>query len=176
MRNRRGFTLLELIVALSVGALVITVAHRIVAGVTDGAAQLEAAVQAHDRDVAAVRLLTRLLGSAEVIDVAEDAFAGAPDRLAFPAWDVEAHGWPVRSDVRVWRDTGGTVWLARGTDALLLWHRTDDLTFDYLLTRGEAARWVRAWVSSASMPYAVRLRIQRAAVVDTLLLIVGDRG
>jgi prepilin-type N-terminal cleavage/methylation domain-containing protein len=176
MRGNRGFTLLELLVALSIGALVLTIAHRLVAGVTAGAAQLDEVVDGADRDANAARLLIALLGSAQVLDGLEDAFRGEPTELAFPAWDVDHRGWPVKRDIGLQRAGDGVVWLRRGNDSLAVWRGVRALDLDYLLTRGASARWVRAWVSSASVPYAVRLRLRRETEVDTLLCLVGDRG
>src|SRR6266545_1985831 len=185
-----GFTLIEVLLALTLGALVVLCAHRIFSGVTDGALRLTAAQAALDRAANARRLLTQLVGS---VDVGEGAggFDGAPHRVAFSTWVLQPEGWLVRGRVTIQETDGDVVVTGVAGHAVALADGIASLDLDYLLEYGAEAAWVRTWQSPVSAPLAVRLRIVYgplpsataryrpggvgAGPVDTLLLIVGPR-
>jgi len=87
--SRRGFTLVEVTVALAVGALVVLLAYRVYGGVLDGAARLLAAQQDLGRAANARRLLTALAQGIEVGTVPGSGFQGP--RLARTAAGVGVH-------------------------------------------------------------------------------------
>ena len=174
MRISRGFTLIEVMVALTLSALVVLLAHRIFTGVVDGAQRLEAARTALDREGNAHRSLTELFGSLDVGTGGTDGFAGRPDRVEFTTWQRVPLGWLERRRVVIGAE-GGTLVAHTGV-TLALQDSVTGVEFDYLLEPGANAAWVREWISPVSAPVAVRVRIRRAAAVDTLLFIVGSRG
>jgi prepilin-type N-terminal cleavage/methylation domain-containing protein len=171
-----GFTLIELLVALTIGGVVVLLAHRVFTGVADGAARVGEVRTALDREQNARRLLTELVGSLDVGRPGTDGFDGDPDRVAFSTWVLGVHGWP--EPCRVSLSRYGAAFVVGGvSDApLALADSVRSLAFDYLLDYGAAAAWVRAWKSPVSAPLAMRIRIERAGSVDTLLLVVGPRG
>jgi hypothetical protein len=162
-------------VALTLAALVLALAHRVFSELLDGAARAEAARAALDREANARRLLTTVIGSLDVSE-RDAGFRGEPHRVAFTAWFRDARG----------RHARGAVTLALAESALVvtglrpepwpLLHGVTGLDLDYLLDYGAQERWVREWISPASAPTAIRLRVAREGAVDTLLLIVGSRG
>jgi len=170
----RGFTLIEVMVALTLSALVVLLAHRIFTGVVDGAQRLEAARTALDRAGNARRALTELFGSLDVGTEGTGGFAGRPDGVEFTTWQRVPQGWLERRRAVVEVESG--VLLARTDVALALQDSVSGAEFDYLLEPGANATWVREWISPVSAPVAIRMRIQRVAAVDTLLFIVGVRG
>lgn len=186
MRRKGGFTLIELMVALAVGAVVVLLAHRLFVGVADGAMRMEAARAALDRDVNARRWLVDAFGS---LDVGNGAgFAGKPNRVRFATGLQTSEGWLTRHHVDLAvRHNRLVAWLASG-DSVVLADSVRQVQIDYLLEPGEdagapgampgeRASFVREWISPVSAPLAVRLRLMRlAGAVDTLLLIIGPRG
>ena len=168
----RGFTLVEVVVALAIGGLVILMAHRLFTGVTDGVQRLGAARTSLDRAMNARRYLTEAFGSLAIGQSGDGPFAGHPDGVVFDTWQWTPEGWHTRQhldlSVRHQRLVAGDVVLADSVAALAC---------DYLLEPGENTRWVREWISPLSAPLAVRVRIAHlSGVVDTLLLVVASRG
>jgi prepilin-type N-terminal cleavage/methylation domain-containing protein len=164
--RRRGFTLLEVVVALTLGSMVVLMAHRILIAVIDGAAELTAVRGALDREANARRLLANVFGSLDVTG----------DSVAFTSWHRDERGFRTRSRVTLTAQDSALVLLGIGPGTLALLPDMVAVEFDYLLDYGARERWVREWISPASAPAAVRLRMTRRNSTDTLLLIIGGRG
>src|SRR5437867_11053473 len=94
--GRRGFTLVELLLALALGGLVVLMAQRVSAGVTDGARRLSETQEALDRRANARRLLVALVGSLDIGMSQSAGFDGRPNQVTFSTWAVTPEGWPVR--------------------------------------------------------------------------------
>jgi prepilin-type N-terminal cleavage/methylation domain-containing protein len=169
----RGFTLLELIVGLTVAAIVIMLAHRMSTAVIDGAATLDRARVSLDRSVNAVRTLGELFGS---LDIGREmgGFEGHPDRAEFSSWERTATGWlePRRVALGLSRDT----LVLQESRRTALRSSVSGVAFDYLLEPGANSVWVREWVSPVSAPIAIRIRLAGRLGVDTLLFLIGPRG
>jgi prepilin-type N-terminal cleavage/methylation domain-containing protein len=192
--EHRGFTLIEVVVALVLGAMVVLGAHAVFAGVTDGLARLEAARTQLDRSANAQRWLIEALGSLQVGADSAGGFEGHSATLSAPTWVRSAAGGfrRVRMTLRQ-ESTALVAELSDGT-ALTLADSVRTVAFDYLLEPGAQTTWAREWVSPVSAPLAIRIRITRithtavppaggeayvsaaAAPVDTVLLLVGPRG
>jgi len=181
--ERKGFTLLELLVALTVSGVVVLVAARIFAAVGDGGTELRTARLTLDRQANARRWLQAAFLS---LDVGQDSvagpFEGRADRVRFGAWLETANGWFIERRLNLRLQDGAFVGTA-GSDALVLADSVTDVAFDYLLEPGENTRWVREWISPVSAPLAVRIRVTRGSgkgeegrVVDTLLFLIKERG
>jgi prepilin-type N-terminal cleavage/methylation domain-containing protein len=174
--RRRGFTLIEVMIALTLSALVVLLAHRIFSGVLEGAERLGAARIDLDRESNARRSLTEMFGSLDIGTERAGGFAGHADRVEFTTWQRVPGGWLERRRVVLGVDDG--ILVARSDGAIPLQDSVSGVEFDYLLEPGANAAWVREWISPISAPVAVRLRVtsKRRATVDTLLFIVGLRG
>lgn len=166
MSRPRGFTLIEVMIALALSGLVVLLAHQVFTGVVDGAERLGHARTALDREANGRRSLTEMFGSLD-IGTEGGGFTGGPAQAEFTTWERVPEGWLERRRV-VLRAEAGT---------FLAWDEVSGVEFDYLLEPGASATWVREWISPVSAPVAVRVRIARGrAGVDTLLFIVGSRG
>jgi prepilin-type N-terminal cleavage/methylation domain-containing protein len=179
-RGGSGFTLVEVLVALIVTALVALIAHGIFGAALDSARELRTARGSLDREVNSGRLLASAFLS---LDVGEDAgpFEGRSDRVEFTSWLPTPDGWWERSRVRLRADGGKLLYEAGSAPAIELSDSVVDLHVDYLLEPGAAARWVGNWTSAVSAPLAVRLRLLRVPqtgrqVSDTVLFLIGGRG
>ncbi len=197
---RRGFTLIELMVALALGGMVVLLAHRTFGVAAELGGRVAGRRQVHDRAMNARRFLAQAFGSLEVGTVRNTGFRGLEDEVAFTTWLVDEIGASVRKQVTVRLDPtagdaapvessdAGAVWLlalvtpveggnALPRDTLVLAPEVAGLALDYLLDFGTDAAWVREWRSPVSAPLAVRLRLTRdGGAVDTLLFVIGPRG
>lgn len=174
MRRPRGFTLIEVIVALTIAGIVVLGAQRIFAGVADGARALTAARAQLDCQANARRWLKSTFLSLE------PPFNGRTNRVSFTSWQLTAGGWFVPRYTALSLAEDRFV-ASAGEQSLLLAGGMTDVWFDYLLDPGANSKWVREWVSPVSAPLAIRIRLSgcgRAdrACVDTLLFLVKERG
>lgn len=175
IRSRRfGFTLIEVMVAVSIAGIVILAAHQIFTGVADGAKAIATARESLDRSVNARRWLKATFLSLE------PPFEGRSNRVTFTSWQLAAGGW-FEPQTFTLSQEGTRVVATSGHQTLQLADSVAQLAFDYLLEPGADTKWVREWVSPVSAPLAVRLRIagcgkRDAACVDTLFFLVKERG
>ena len=174
MRRTAGFTLVEVMVAVAISALVILAAHRVFTGVADGAKALAASRESLDRNANARRWLKATFLSLE------PPFEGRVDRASFTSWQLSSGGWFEQKPTTLSRDGARFVGTSAGA-SLALADGVGDLAFDYLLEPGADSKWVREWISPVSAPLAVRIRIagcgkRDAGCVDTLVFLVKERG
>ena len=179
-----GFTLIEVLVALTIGAIVVLFAHELFGAVAERGRALTVARAALDRSANARRWLDATFLSLDVGTEGAGGFDGRPDHAAFTAWQLTPDGWFERRAVSLARDDDRLVASVAPGQPIVLMDGVTDFELDYLLEPGAESRWVRAWVSPVSAPLAVRLRIERAGcamrdagcVVDTLLFLIKERG
>jgi prepilin-type N-terminal cleavage/methylation domain-containing protein len=181
----RGFTLVELLVALTVGSLVVLLAHRTFAVAGDLAGRVAARREVHDRDINARGFLARAFGSLEVGLAPNGGFRGLAEDVSFTSWLRSPDDTLRRHGVRIAATPDGVIGLvtplragsAFAPDTLRLFPQAEEVGFDYLLDFGADAAWVHEWQSPVSAPLAVRLRLARGdGAVDTLLFAIGPRG
>ncbi len=185
---RRGFTLVEVLIALMIGSLVVLLTHELFRSVTEGAQRLERGRVALERQRLGDRWLAAALLSLETGDLA-GSFEGHPDNVRFATWLLQPGGWMELDHVRLSViDTDLVAETAGGR--MILQTGVERVGFDYLLEPGADSRWVQDWVSPVSAPLAVRIRLTLLAdrsdrpiarppdrlMVDTLLLLIKGRG
>jgi prepilin-type N-terminal cleavage/methylation domain-containing protein len=173
VRVSRGFTLVEMVVALALAGVVALVAHQAFSGLIDATHRTQATRDALDRDMNAVNWLTEAFGSVEIGGEA-GGFAGRPHAAQFATWLRTTDGSLKRARVSV--SPRGDTLVLEGLHRIPLMTPLTSVNFDYLLEPGASAIWVRDWISPVSAPIAVRMRIARAGRTDTLLFVVGGRG
>lgn len=174
----RGFTLVELLVALTVSGLVLLVGGAAMRATVSAS---QAISRASSADLAApnrARWLRRAVASLEVGLSGDVPFDGEPERVRFSAYLLTPRGWWEREAVELAAVDGRLV--ARiGNQTMVLADSLVEAEFDYLVTPGLDTRWTRGWQSPTSAPQAIRLRLHwldSARASDTLLMLVGDRG
>lgn len=174
MKRTRGFTLIEVLVALTIASLVLLAAHQMFTGVADGARAVATERQVLDRRSNARRWLKATFLSLEA------PFEGRANNISFTSWQLTPGGWFEPQPIAV--GCHGTLLVARHAgDILTLADDVTGVAFDYLLDPGADAKWVHEWNSPVSAPLAVRVRIagcgkREAGCVDTLLFLVRERG
>lgn len=174
MSDRRGFTLIEVLVALAISGLVIVAAHRVFSGVADGAQAVAVARERLDGQANGRRWLKATFLSLE------SPFEGRLTRASFMSWQMSSGGW-FEQKPTILQQTGDRLTGTVAGQTLDLADGVTAVAFDYLLEPGAETTWVREWVSPVSAPLAVRLRItgcgkRDAACVDTLLFLIKERG
>lgn len=177
--QRAGFTLVEVLVALTLAGLAALLVHALFRSVVDGGATLERHRTALDREMNAERWLVEVLGSVEVGLEGDTPFRGTAQRLECTALIQVAGGWRERVTlVLTW--SGSSLVAQAGPDRVVLRDSVSAFAMDYLIEPGLQARWVRGWESPVSAPLALRLRttarIAGVERTDTLLVPLGARG
>lgn len=175
-RSLRGFTLVEVTVALTLAALVVLLAHQLYGGALDAGVRLAVAREHLDRDVNARRLLATLTGSVDISSSHSVPFSGGTSGVRFSAWHVGGRGWPELRTVSLSVKGAALVLDGLADSSLVLADSVQSLAVEYLLDLGANERWMHDWTSSLSAPLALRLRIASAGRTDTLLLPIGPRG
>ena len=174
MRKRAGFTLIEVLVALTIASVVIIAAHQVFSGVADGSKAVASAREALDRRSNGRRWLKAAFLSLE------PPFDGRANRMSFTAWQETPGGWFAPKSVVVALEKDRLI-ASAADQSIELREGTTDVAFDYLLEPGADTKWVREWISPVSAPLAIRLRIggcgkRDPGCVDTLLFLVKERG
>lgn len=178
--RRNGFTLLEVLVALVVGALVIVGAHRILATLTDQAHVLVRNAASFDRRANGERMLRDLVGQLEIGSPGTVPFSGSQDTVRFSTWCESAAGWlepcPVtlffaaQHDQEVLRAQLGT-----GQRLDLLDGFTSG-SFRYLQSAAAGGQWFDLWSAGITAPLGIGVLFVRGDSVDTMLVRIGPRG
>lgn len=171
---RRGFTLVEIMLALAISGMVVLLVRSVLDQTVDATARIAGEQAEQRRELAARTILTRAFGSIEIGSSGAAAFAGRSDSVTFTAFEHRGRGSELGHISLGWRD--GWLTLTRdGQPAALL--PALAVTFDYLLAEGADSEWRGGWHSPSSAPVAVRIRLLRSsASVDTLLFVIGMRG
>lgn len=172
MPRSRGFTVLELLVALAVGGMLVLMAHGAFGASVTLAAGLRERQTSHDEIAVTGQYLVAAFGGVDAASEGSGGFSGGPTRIAFATWTESG----LERVTLALAD--GRLVATTETDTVRLM-RVASMDADFLLEYGAVARWVRAWQSPVSAPLAVRLRLLRgdsSGIVDTLLLAIGPRG
>ncbi|MGH7719760.1 MAG: type IV pilus modification PilV family protein [Steroidobacteraceae bacterium] len=174
--GRRGFTLVEVIVALAVSGVVLLGARALLSGLADHADRLVTYGRATDREANAERLLRSLVAQLEVGTADAGTFGGTEREARFTTWcDVPA-GWQERCEVMLAIDTLDSRALLRarlstGHD-LILRRGFRAGALRYLHDADAGGMWFHVWGTGVTAPQALGVILDR----DTLILRIGERG
>src|SRR2546428_13148571 len=91
--DQRGFTLIEILVALTIGAVVVLLAHALFGAVAERGRTLTMARTALDRSANARRWLDATFLSLDVGTEGASGFEGRPDPAGVPAWLLTPDRW-----------------------------------------------------------------------------------
>lgn len=184
-RDRRGFTLLEVIVAIAVGSLVVLGARAMLGAVSDGADATRRTARAADRAANAEGVIRRLVADLEVGTGPSTHFAGDSTEARFSTWCPVAGGWSERCRTTLTIEAGAdgttlSATLSSGTDAnherLELRSGLDHAQLLYLSDASLGGRWFRVWGEGIRAPLAIGLVTDSAGQADTTILRIGERG
>jgi len=171
-----GFTLIEVLVALAVGAAVVLAAHRLFAVVADTVDRVPSETAAFERERNGERVLRALLARAESGTPGARGFIGEPERAAFLSWCPAPGGWLERCDVELELIRAGdsvrleAAWAGRRLPVRV---GAGHARLAYLWTAAGGGHWLERWAEGAVSPPRAVLVILGA---DSVLLRVGDPG
>lgn len=160
--TRRGFTLIEVVVALMIGGMALSAAVALLTGLARRVDEVRAAGAAEDRDANGERLLRSLLanlrGSVDTLPL----LVGDSSRIAFRTWCETGEGWlrPCDAELRVAQTEAVTQFqlTLSGNDtttiALSNYARDVHAGFRYLLDPAHGGTWLTSW-SRRAAPGAV---------------------
>lgn len=176
-RERRGgFTLVEMMVALVISAIVVLGARMLLEQLGDSALRTVAAATRTDREANGERLLRELAGRLEVGTDASARFSGEPGIARFGSWCDVPSGWQERCTVAlVVIPRGGRSSLVAtlaSDDTVTLLVRDQPIALRYLDDSRAGGRWFTSWGAGITAPLAF-------AVIsggDTTIVRIGDRG
>lgn len=177
---RRGFTLIELIVALALGGMILVGAHQVLGSLEDETHAL--AIRSADTEMRAngLRLLRALAGRVEVGTPEAVAFAGTPIEARFTSWCEVPAGWIERCIVVLAVDTvRGVPTLTAHFDnapAVALVPNVSTGALRYLNSAAKGGQWFRAWSTGISAPLALGVIRNNDGHADTLIVRIGERG
>ena len=174
MNRRHGFTLVEVLVALTIGALVVLLTHQVYASTVDGISRIRQAQEQLESNQLGRRWMEGAFLSMEAGNRG-GGFEGHVDRVGFSTWLLSQEGWVERRNVTLLAQGGRLVARTDGGVSTVLPNVTS-VAFDYLLEPGLDSRWVNDWVSPVSIPLGVRVRLRREVGVDTMLFLIKGRG
>jgi prepilin-type N-terminal cleavage/methylation domain-containing protein len=175
-RDRGGFTIIELLVALLVGAMVVLAARLMLEGVADDARRIARFAEHSDHDANAERALRSTVESLDVGTVGVRSFEGDERAVRFTSWCARPGGWQERCDVTLsitGDSAAATLVLALPGDKPLNVRsgaRHGELC--YLADAHDGGRWVRRWGAGLGVPLAIGAILD----ADTLVLRIGERG
>jgi prepilin-type N-terminal cleavage/methylation domain-containing protein len=169
----KGFTLLEISIALTLGAMVLLSARLLLETISDTGARIREEAANADATANAERLLRSVLGRAEGDTAAAHAFEGSSHAATFTSWCDVAGGWQERCRIKL------AIERTDSLTSLSMWQgveRRIELRADvnlialgYLSSSDTGLVWLARWDRSASVPAAVAL----FAFQDTMILRVG---
>jgi prepilin-type N-terminal cleavage/methylation domain-containing protein len=172
MRRRAGFTLMEVLVAIVIGAGVVVTARAILVAIGDGTQRLADASAVHDAERNADQLLRTALLQARTLSQDSVSFLGTSRGFVLRSWCPAPGGWtePCDVTVAVLDSTPGIV-MRLGLIAadLMVRHADRSAELRYLASAANGGTWLRGWSSPSELPLAVGLLIDG----DTLMLPVG---
>jgi prepilin-type N-terminal cleavage/methylation domain-containing protein len=178
-RSRRGFTLVELLVALLVGAITVLGARMMLEGVADSERRLSRATQRAEREANGERVLRATVASIEVGTPGTLPFAGDEREANFTSWCDRAGGWQERcaatvaiAPAGVTGATSALVLTDAGAGALRLRTGFTHGELRYLIDARDGGQWVTSWAAGVGAPLAIGVVFD----ADTLILRIGQRG
>lgn len=173
-RERAGFTLVEVLVALSIGAVVLVSARALLDGL---ASHTRTTVRAmHDADIEGngERLARQVAGNLILATDPAPSFIGTEKEAMFDAWCPAPRGGLERCQIRLAvassvKEPGVELSLSTGTKVELLHGANARLR--YLSDAAEGGHWEEVWRQPQTPPLAVAL----SAGGRSLVLRIGER-
>ena len=174
--SRRGFSLVEMMVALLISGMVVLGARMMLEQLGDSAIRTIARSTRADREANGERLLRDLAGRLDVGSDASTGFSGEPGTAHFGSWCDVPSGWqePCRvALVVVDRGQRSTLIATFApNDSVTLLVREHPMQLRYLGEPRAAGRWFISWGAGITAPLAIAV----ISGTDTMIVRIGERG
>lgn len=179
-RRRRGarrdaFTLVEVMVALTLGAAAVLAARMLLESLAAGAVRIERAAEADNRNANGERLLRSLVGQIEV-GYQQSTFSGDETSARFSTWCQSASGWLERCRVSLaieLEDNLPSLVATLGDrERVVLRRARSSLGLRYLVDVRDGGTWFVKWGDGFLTPRAIGV----VADADTVVVRIGERG
>lgn len=175
-RLSTGFTLIEVVVALVVSAIVMLGARAMLGEVGDDALRILAETQRLDAEANGERTLRSLVRQLDLGSGEGSQFAGDPRQVSFSSWCDVPSGWRERCAVTLTLEPSAgnnalVIRTSKGT-ALVVRDRIGTGELRYLTTVTGGGEWIRVWGAGITAPLAIGVILDS----DTLIVPIGERG
>ncbi|HET7188379.1 MAG TPA: prepilin-type N-terminal cleavage/methylation domain-containing protein [Gemmatimonadaceae bacterium] len=180
-RRRTGFTLLEVMVALVVGAVVILGARALLDGLSLHSERVRSLARSADAEANAEHVLRSVVLRGGLASDSAARFDGTPEQARFASWCDMAGGWQEQCEVKLVsepHDDGISVVADLGEAGRLeVARHLDATTFRYLASASDGGHWVERWERAITPPLAIGLitKATPEARPDTMILRLGER-
>ena len=174
--HRRGFTLVEVIVALVVSAVAVLGARLLLERLADGTSLIVREATADDARANGERMLRDLALRLEIGTIDAGPFVGGSDSARFTSWCDAPRGWRERCTVSLRVRTGDardTVIVSTSTGLVFpALDAPSPIELRYLNDVRASGIWFSSWGAGITAPLAIGI----AGARDTIILRVGERG
>jgi len=182
MIGRRGFTLIEVVVGLTIAGVALLIGGSLFREAADRGRALTDAATVRARRGRAVQWLRSTVGSLQVGLARDDTFDGFVDRVEFTSRLETGAGWFEGRRIALSDSAGSLVASVTPGLSFVLLDGVARVECHYLLTAGERSEWLRGWRSPATAPIALRLVLWQTRKgsagpkADTLVFRIGSRS
>jgi prepilin-type N-terminal cleavage/methylation domain-containing protein len=171
-----GFTLVEVLVALVVSAIILLGTRAILGAMSDNAQTILADTHAVDESANAERSLRSVVRQLDVADGPGTEFAGDSTRAIFSSWCDAPRGTLDRCAIKlsVEADTIGKKLLLAGPPGgtIVIRSGVHHAALRYLDSAALGGHWIETWARGITAPLAIGIIVN----ADTLIVRVGVRG
>ena len=172
----RGFTLIELMVAITLSGIVLLGARALWESLAGSVDRLQTQATADARDMNGERLLRSLVGRLEIATDRSGEFAGDERQVSFTTWCDVPGGWQERCDAKLTIETDvvGEELVARLStgDVITLERGFSTGKLRYLNDPIGGGVWFRIWGHGITAPLAIGVITDG----DTTIVRIGERG
>lgn len=172
--SSRGFTLIEVTIALVVGGMAVTAAAALLGGLGDRADAIRAAGERTDRDANAERLLRMLWGNLRFSGDSTRTVSGDSMAVSFASWCETVEGWlrPCRARLAVERENGEQAYrfrleLGSASPDMTFWSVGGPASIRYLRNAEHGGTWSTAWSEIVAPPAIAVIRGADTVIVTT---------
>ena len=171
-----GFTLVEVMVALVVSAIVLLGARAMLGEVGDAAVRISSESARLDTNANAEHALRVLVRNLDLGYANDAVFAGDVRQVTFVSWCDTPSGWQERCKVAltIEKRQGGDALVVQTSrsNAIIVRDRVRNGSLRYLTTVYRGGEWIRTWGAGITAPLAIGIILDS----DTLIVPIGERG
>lgn len=170
--KRRGFTLLELMVAVVLGAGILMAGRLLLEQVTSASQTILFAQAASELRVSREQTLRELFRNLEIATTDSVTFGGTEHDMTFTSWCDSASGLRGRCRVTLTLDSVLAMTSSSDSARVVLARDTVLGVFRYLNDVHDGGQWLRGWGNGITIPLAIGVVFGH----DTTVLRIGSRG